>query len=165
MRRIVCTSSSSNDWVVLIVALIGFEALFAAVRSCANMICEPAIIPIAKTPTAIDSTTRMVRVLLLHRSPNTLRQRGLSMSHLPLAHGGIFRDALLGHLADRCSRQLRLGQQLVEGRAVECRHLDRHVGGAHTGDAGATAQKPDLAEILARVHCRDGDILPTGVVQ
>ena len=36
------------------------------------------IIPMAKTPTAMEATTSPVRVLSSHRSENTLLQRGLS---------------------------------------------------------------------------------------
>src|SRR3954470_2084931 len=82
IRRTVCTSWSSNGWLVVIAALKGLVDAFAAARSFARIARDPAIMPTAKTPTAIESTTRMVRVLLLVRSARTLRQRGLSIVHL-----------------------------------------------------------------------------------
>src|SRR5262245_25959044 len=130
------------------------------------MTCEPAIIPTANTPTAIDSTTKMVRVLLLHRSPSTLRQRGLSMADLPLARGGVLHKALIGHAVDRRPCRFRLGQQPGEFLTVERHDLDaRFAGGANGGGARPPAQQADLAEILARAERRDRNILPAGLVQ
>jgi hypothetical protein len=82
MLRTVCTSWSSNGWLVVIIALKGLVEALALARSLARIAREPAIMPTANTPTAIESTTRMVRVLLPVRSEKTLRQRGLSMGHL-----------------------------------------------------------------------------------
>jgi hypothetical protein len=91
---------------------------------------EPAIMPIAKTPTAIESTTSSVRILLPHRSRNTLRQRGLSMcTHLLFGQpcGAILGLALISDLVDRLRGFGRLGHQMAELVAVERYDLDAGV--------------------------------------
>src|SRR6266508_1839849 len=108
IRRMVCTSWSSNGWVVVIIALKGLVDALAVARSLARISREPAIMPTANTPTAIESTTRMVRVMLVVRSARTLRQRGLSMGDLPLARRDVLGGALVGHTADRLASQLRI---------------------------------------------------------
>src|SRR5215213_8194335 len=108
IRRMACTNWSSNGWLVVIIALKGLADALAVARSLARSSRDPAIMPTANTPTAIESTTRMVRVMLLVRSARTLRQRGLSMRDLALAHRDILGGALVGHTADRLASQLRI---------------------------------------------------------
>src|SRR3954453_17215152 len=112
--------------------------------------------PTAKTPTAIESTTRMVRVLLLDRSRSTLRQRGLSMRHhllLILARRSILCNALVRHAIDLRLGGWRLGHQMAELIGVERNHLDTGVGpGADSRDVRAAVQQLDLAEVLAKPH-------------
>src|SRR6266508_6733190 len=165
MRRTTRTRSSLNVSVNN-VALAGWTDSQVPARSRSKITRAPPIIPIAKTPTAIESTTRAVRVLLANTSANTLRQRGLSMVHLPLARGDVLAETLIGDAVDRLPGHLGLADQVTERRAVERRDLDCSVGrGADAGDARAAAQQPDLAEVLARAERRDDDVLAAGVVQ
>src|SRR4029078_12146061 len=97
---------------------------------------DPAIMPTAKTHAAIESTTRMVRVLLLHRSRSTLRQRGLSMRPhllLVLARRSILFDALVRHAINRGLGGRRFGQEVAELIVIERNHLDTGVGPSPNG--------------------------------
>src|SRR5215216_899476 len=121
--RTTCTRSSSKAS-VLSVALGGSTAIQVSVRSRIRITRAPPTMPIAKTPTAIESTTSRVRVLLLQRSRSTLRQRGLSMGHLPLARGAVLHNTLLGNLVDRQLGWFGVGDQTAELGAVERHNLD-----------------------------------------
>src|SRR6266498_3318891 len=163
--RTTCTSSSSKASVES-VALAGFTAIQVPVKSRIKITREPPTMPIAKTPTAIESTTSRVRVLLLHRSRSTLRQRGLSTAHLPLARGGVLAGTLIGDVVDRHLGRFGLGDQAAEFIAVERYHFDaRFPNSADGGGARAAAQQADFAEILTRTHRRHRNILPVGVMQ
>src|SRR4051812_23182798 len=155
--RTTCTSSSSNVS-ALSVALGGSTAIQVSVRSRIRITRDPPTMPMAKTPTAIESTTSSVRVLLLHRSRSTLRQRGLSMGHLALAHGAIFQEALIGHPINRQLGGFGIGDQAVELIAVERHHVDiPSAACANGGGTRAAAQQADLAKILAGAHGGDRD--------
>src|SRR5919205_1372376 len=121
--RTTCTRSSPKAS-VFSVALGGLTPIQVSVRSRIRITREPPTMPIAKTPTAIESTTSSVRVLLLHRSRSTLRQRGLSMGHLPLARGAILHNPLLGNPVDRQLGWLGFGDQAAELGAIEGHDLD-----------------------------------------
>src|SRR6266508_4277802 len=163
--RTTCTSSSSKASVES-VALAGFTAIQVPVKSRIKITREPPTMPIAKTPTAIESTTSRVRVLLLHRSRSTLRQRGLRMAHLLRARGDVLAEALIGDPVDRHFGRFGLGEQAGEFLAVERHDFDiLFPCRPHRGGARAAAQQADLAEILARAQRRDRNILPAGVVQ
>src|SRR6266508_2638310 len=129
MRRTTCTNSSSNRSVDS-VALAGCTDCQVPARSRSMITRAPPIMPMAKTPIAIESTTSSVRVVLLHRSARTLRQRGLSMQHLPLACGEVLTEALAGDTVECDPGRLGLADQAGEGHAVERGDLDRCVGGA-----------------------------------
>src|SRR4051812_10530611 len=163
--RTTCTMSSSNAS-VLSVALGGLTAIQVSVRSRIRITRDPPTMPIAKTPTAIESTTSSVRVGLLHRSRSTLHQRGLSMDHLAFAHRAIFQEALIGDPIDRQLGGFGIGDQAVELTAVERHYFDiRRATRAHGGGARAAAQQADLAEVLAGAHRRDRDRWPIRLVQ
>src|SRR4051794_27830699 len=163
--RTTCTRSSLNDSVSS-VALGGSTDIQVSVRSRIKITREPPTMPIANTPTAIESTTSSVRVLLLHRSRSTLRQRGLSMGHLPLARGAVLHKALLRDLIDRHFGRFRIGDQAAELGAVERHNLDiRFANRANGGGARAAAQQADLTEILAGSHGGDTDRLTIRLVQ
>src|SRR4051794_3806497 len=155
--RTTCTRSSLNDSVSS-VALGGCTDIQVSVRSRIKITREPPTMPIANTPTAIESTTSSVRVLLLHRSRSTLRQRGLSMGHLPLARGAVFDKALLRDAINRQLGWFGIGDQATKLGAVKRHNFNiRLARSADSGGARAAAQQADLAEILAGVHCRNGD--------
>src|SRR4026208_1374609 len=108
------------------------------------MTCVPAIMPTAKTPTAIDSTTSPVRTLLLDRSRNTLRQRGLTMHHhlLPnLACGSVLRQTLSDHSSDRFFGRRRFSHQPLALAAVKRNDLDAGImAGPHRGGVGGAGR-------------------------
>src|SRR5690348_583706 len=158
--RTTCTRSSSKGS-VLSVALGGLTDIHVSVRSRIRITRDPPTMPIAKTPTAIESTTSSVRVLLLHRSRSTLRQRGLSMGNLQLARGTILHEALIGDPIDRHFGRFGIGDQAAELVAVERHNLNiRFAARAHRGGARAAAQQADLAEILAGADCGHADRRP-----
>src|SRR5262245_34682181 len=110
--------------------------------------CVPAIMPTAKTPTAIERITTAVRILFAHRSPRIFRQRGLCMGyHLltGMARGQVLGLALLGDLVDRLCGLRRISHQAVELVAVERHDLDSGVeAGPNGGVVRAAAQQRDL---------------------
>ena len=75
--------SSSHGSRVLIVPLDGLILAKPLAISVDRILCELMIVPTANRPTAMDSTIRTVRVLLLSRSFSTLCQRELSIGRLP----------------------------------------------------------------------------------
>src|SRR5690349_11123566 len=83
-----CTRSSSKRSVRNAISN-GLAVRKPPFMSRSNITRELRIMPTANTPTAIESTTRTVRVLLLNRSRSTLRQRGLSMA-------AVYLDRLVG---------------------------------------------------------------------
>src|SRR5512136_2818754 len=87
------------------------------------IVCEPATMPTAKTPTAIESTTRIVRPLWPHRSRSTLRQRGLSMTRPPAA-SRVLGEPVAHQLGNLLPGRPRFGQQAHKGVAVERGQLD-----------------------------------------
>src|SRR5262249_56131541 len=83
-----------------------------------------------------------------------------------LARRVVLHETCIAHPCDRRLHALRIGDQAVESLAIDRHHFDAvFAGRADGGGAHATAQQPDLAEILAGAECSDGDILPAGVVQ
>src|SRR5215813_1884643 len=108
------------------------------------MTCVPAIMPTAKTPTAIESTTRLVRTLLLDRSRNILRHRGLAMrDHLlfSLACSAVLQQTFADDTVDRFPGGRRFNHQPPEFAAVK--RDDLHAGitaGPHSCIVGAAAQ-------------------------
>src|SRR3990172_5711069 len=114
---------------------------------------DPAIMPTAKTPTAIESTTRMARVLLPHRSAATLRHRGLATRVLRALRRDVLGLSLLRDLADRVAKRLGLGDQRQKRLPVERNRLGARLGRSRDGREGFPAvQQLDLAEELAPAH-------------
>src|SRR3990170_8440463 len=143
------------------VPLAGFVARYPARRSRRRMTRDPRIMPTANTPTAIDSTTSSVRVLLPHKSEATLRQRGLTATGaLPPFCGDVFRSPLPGHPLDRLAHRRGLGHQRLELVPLQRRHLGAGLRCPDRGDGLAAVQQFDLAKELPAAHRGDDELAP-----
>src|SRR3990172_1094432 len=144
------------------VPLAGFVARYPARRSRRRMTRDPRIMPTANTPTAIDSTTSSVRVLLPHKSEATLRQRGLTATGaLPPFRGNVLGGSFPGHALDRLAHRRGLRHQGLKLIPLQRRHLHAGLGGGpDRSDGLAAVQQFDLAEELPAPHRGDDELAP-----
>src|SRR5512138_1402204 len=122
----------------------------------------PKIAPTANTPAAMLSTASRVRILLCHRSNQTLYQITLISSlHFPPL--GIFLLMAIRCLIQRLTRDLRLAQQFAELIAADRQHFHGSAfRGADCGIRLAVMQEGDLAKILSRTQLQDDHIRLVG---
>src|SRR3990172_7707497 len=143
------------------VPLAGFVARYPARRSRSRMTRDPRIMPTANTPTAIDTTTRSVRVLLPHRSEATLRQRGLTTTGaLRLLCGDMLGFALPGDALARLAPGRGLRPPRLPLVPLQRGDLGTVLRRPDGGDGPAAVQELDLAEELPAAHRGDDELAP-----
>src|SRR5512144_2907113 len=118
----------------------------------------PKIAPTANTPAAILNTASKVRILLCHKSNQTLYQI-TPMLNLPCSELDILLFVLIRGLVQALERDFRRTQHFVELIVFDCQHF--HGTALRGTDRGITLtmmEECDLAKVLTRTQLENNHI-------